>query len=270
MKTKKLILLEGLPGTGKTTIIKWLAENLLEKGKQVTLLFEGDSQIPCDFYETAGVPKAVFDDICAKNPEVADILFKQGLFAVGYVFLRIDELPEFLQNILRCWDMGDEMNQKVTVEEYIPCALARLDYWVQSMKNECGVTLIDSGFLQNPINELLFRGATDTQVQTFIKEIAIRFQPLHPFCVYLYRSNAKDSIRFAEKVKGQEWAHRVQNLLCQLGYENHFDHRFELEMRLISTDLIPGICCQIIDDDWTYVKELITKELIDVPGEINV
>ena len=264
MILKRLILLEGLPGTGKTTIIKWLADNLKEKGEKVTLLFEGDSRIPCDFYETAGIPKTVFDEICATNPEIADVMQKRGLFTGGYVFLRIDEFPQSTQDILRRWDMGDEMNQMVTVADYIPCALARLDKWVQTMESESGITLIDSGFLQNPINELLFRGATDTQVQTFIKEIAIRFQPLHPFCVYLHRTNAKEAIHFAEKVKGKEWTRRVRNLLFQLGCENHFEHRFELEMKLLSTDFVPWICCLIKGDDWSYSKELITKYLINV------
>ena len=264
MILKQLILVEGLPGTGKTTITKWLADKLKEKGEKVTLLLEGDSRIPCDFYETAGIPKAVFDEICAANPKIVEIMQKQGLFAGGYVFLRIDEYPQSIQDILRRWDMGDEMNQMVTAAEYMPCALSRLDNWVQTMESESGLTLIDSGFLQNPINELLFRGATDSQVQTFIKEIAIRFQPLHPICVYLHRSDAKEAIHFAEKVKGKEWKRRVRDLHFRLRCENYFEHRFELEMNLLSSDFVPWICCLIKDDDWSYSKELIAKYLIIV------
>lgn len=260
---KRLILVEGLPGTGKTTIIEWIANRLPEKGEHVNLLFEGDSHIPCDFYETAGIPQAAFDEICNNNPESAADLNKQALYAEDYVFLRIDESPACVQSILRRWDMGDEKNQMVTVTDYVPCAMARIKHWVQSVKNECGTTLIDSGFLQNPINELLFRGATDHQVETFIREIAIEFEPLHPFCVYLYRNSAKEALSFAEHVKGKEWAERVQDLLRQSGQENLFERRFKLEMRLLTAELLPHICCEIKSDDWSYAKEYISRLLIN-------
>ena len=81
---KRLILVEGLPGTGKTTIIEWIANRLPEKGE---------------------IPKAAFDEICNNNSESAADLNKQALYAEDYVFLRIDESPACVQSILRRWDM---------------------------------------------------------------------------------------------------------------------------------------------------------------------
>jgi Thymidylate kinase len=43
-------MIEGLPGTAKTTIAKWLDEYLNSKGINAILLLEGNRDIPCDFY----------------------------------------------------------------------------------------------------------------------------------------------------------------------------------------------------------------------------
>ena len=52
---KRLILIEGLPRTGKTTIAQWLSVTFTHKGIKNLLFLEGDERIPCDFFETAGI-----------------------------------------------------------------------------------------------------------------------------------------------------------------------------------------------------------------------
>lgn len=256
---KQLILIEGLPGTGKTTISGWLSQILEEKGEEVTLLLEGDSRIPCDFYETAGMPEDIFEKVCLEYPENAGILRSKCLTYKGYCFLRIDDCPEMVQESLRRWDMGEEMNQSITVEEYIPCALARLEAWGSTADTEKGIFIIDSGFLQNPVNELLFRGASDLQVEGFIKEIAERIQPLNPLCIYLYRKDAVTAMEYAISAKGAEWEKRIQELLQQLHCENHFEHRYELERKILKKNPVPWIGCPVAGSDWSRAKDLIEE-----------
>ena len=65
----QLIMIEGLPGTGKTTIAKWLNEYLDSQGIVAFLLLEGNKDIPCDFYEMAGIPNNDFKSLFADMPE---------------------------------------------------------------------------------------------------------------------------------------------------------------------------------------------------------
>jgi hypothetical protein len=115
----------------------------------------------------------------------------------------------------------------VTVSDYIHCALERLDHWVNKVISKLGAVIVDSGFLQNPINELLFRKATHNETFLFISEIFHRINALNPFCVYLQRNNVEEAISFAKEVKGKAWAERVEKLRNL--YKLRTQHNISLE-----------------------------------------
>lgn len=252
---KQLILIEGLPGTGKTTIAKWLSKYLQDCGENITLLLEGDERIPCDFYEMAGIPKNDFNMLCMENDDFAETLQSQALKTENYAYLRIDKYPEKIAEQIRRWDMGDERNKRIPVKDYISCALERLNYWVNENRLDSGITIIDSGFLQNPINELLFRKAENNEVRFFVSSISRLIKSLNPICIYLRRKSAGEAISFAKRVKGREWADRVDKLLKEAGCMNLFERRFILELELLA--LIPHLLCNLDGDDWSMAKKQI-------------
>jgi hypothetical protein len=151
--------------------------------------------------------------------------------------------------------MGDELNKEISVAAYISCALERWDYWVEASSDNDNIVIIDSGFLQNPINELLFRKATDDEVVLFIKSIAKRLMDLNPICFYLKRDSAEAAILFAKQVKGSDWAARIDNMLQEIGCPNLFEHRFKLELNLLHCVL--HTVCFIDGNDWSEVEKQI-------------
>ncbi len=252
---EQLILIEGLPGTGKTSISKWMYGYLQKHEKNVTLLLEGDERIPLDFYEMTGIPKKDFQKLCLYNPNISKTLMNNFIQTENYVFVRIDMCPEDIANQIKCWDMGDENNQKISGADYIPCTLERLSNWIKTQIGGSGITIIESGFLQNPINELLFRRATDNEVRAFISDIANFMKPLNPICIYLQRKSADEAISFAKTVKGREWADRIDSLLSENKCEDLFQRRFTLEIELLPT--IHHMICKPNGNDWSDVKKQI-------------
>ena len=252
---KQLILVEGLPGTGKTTITRKISEHLISKGEKVTALFEGDDRIPCEFYETAGVPIDAFEEFYQQYPETPDNHYEIMFRTANYVFLKLNKSSDMISKTFRKWDMGDEHNQFMTASQYISCALERLDYWAALNIDHREIMVIDSGFLQNPINELLFRKASDQQIFSFIQAVIERFKPLNPFCFYLKRENADAAISFAKRIKGSDWASRVESFLIQFGCPNFFNHRFEIELLMLP--FIPHTICSVRDDDWSDAESKI-------------
>jgi len=246
---KRLILVEGLPGTGKTTMTQRIAQRLAAKGEAVTALYEGDERIPCDFYEMAGIPLGEFEAFRAEHLNVEDARWVISLRTASYVYLRLDRCADFAADAFRKWDMGDERNLQASVAHYVPCALERLDAWVDSYKDSGETVVIDSGFLQNPINELLFRGASDDEACSFVQGILHRFGPLHPVCVYLQRESAEAAVSFAKQAKGSDWASRVEALLAELNCPDLFARRYALEQKLLP--LLPHILCPVRGADWS-------------------
>jgi hypothetical protein len=252
---KKLILVEGLPGTGKTTAAQMLSKHLTSKGEDVITLFEDDEEIPGNFYATAGIPVNIFEAYRTRHPEASDTDFGTLIHTKNYVFLRLDRCESFIADAFGQWDMGDELNKEISVAEYISCALERWDNWVEANLDNDNIIIIDSGFMQNPINEMLFRKATDDEVALFIKSIAKMLMRLNPICFYLKRDSAEAATTFAKQAKGSDWAARVDAMLQEAGCPDLFEHRFKLELSLLHC--VPHTVCFIDGNDWSEVEKQI-------------
>ena len=235
----RLILIEGLPGTGKTTLSEQIFKRLIGRGIQAELLLEENEKIPSNFFNIAGIPK---DDFTAYENNIATATKTDN-----YVFVKLDDCNEETANILRRYDVGDEFNPFMSAQEYACCTLEWWQNWVGNSEME-SVLILDSAFMQCPINEMIFRKASDSEVKAYIRAIAEVIKPLNPLCIYLRRKNAKKAIDFAKIVKGEHWAKGIEGLV-DMGCSDLFERRFDLENILLAS--ISNIVCNIVDYDWS-------------------
>jgi len=240
----RLIFVEGLPGTGKTTISQWLFNLLQASGKPTVLLLEFDEKSPSNFCHMAGIPKDIFNSLYTEKIKT---VYKE---TNNFIYLKIDKCPENIQQELKRWDIGDEFNTLLSLHEYIKCTLEWWQNWVNDNKN-LSVTVLDSAFLQNPINEMIFRKASNADVKSYISAIADILVPFSPLCIYLRRNNAEESINFAKAAKGLRWAAGIDGLK-DIGCADLFERRFVLEYELLST--MEHLVCEINGHDWTEAK----------------
>jgi len=234
----KLIFVEGLPGTGKTTISEYIFGVLIEKGVQTELLLEGNEKSPSNFCDISGVPKNVNIGIPVHKCLTIE--------TENYIYVNIKNSDESATQ-LRKYDIGDEFNKLVSVQEYVQCTLEWWQYWVNENVKD-SILVLDSAFLQCPINEMILRGASDAEVVAYIKSIAKIIHPHNPICIYLRRESAKEAIDFAKSVKGKAWAEGIDRLV-DIGCPDLFERRFILENTLLSE--ITSIICTVTGFDWS-------------------
>jgi hypothetical protein len=243
----KLILVEGLPGTGKTTLSERIFTLLSGQGLQVELLLEGNKKIPSNFYNIAGIPKNDFAGV------LNDLLF---IAETGnYIFIDMRRYDGETANQLLRYDVGDEFNKFISAQEYARCTLEWWQNWVKYNMSE-SFLIMDSAFMQCPINEMIFRGASDPEVMAYIQTIAEIIKPFNPVCVYLRRENAEIAIDFAKMVKGEHWAKGVEGL-ADFGWADLFERRFSLENFLLPS--IHNFVCEVIGYDWSDAELKINK-----------
>jgi len=135
----KIIFVEGLPGTGKTTLTEQISNSLREKGIPVKMLQEGD-RIPSNFNNIAGIPK----NIIAGSQEDMDVVAKTE----NYIFVDMDNCAEKAKQ-LQCYDIGNAFNPHISAYEYARCTLEWWRYWVDNNIKE-SILILDSALLQCP------------------------------------------------------------------------------------------------------------------------
>ena len=246
----KLVFVEGLPGTGKSTLSEKIFHLLTEQGISSELLLEDNEKIPSNFYDISGIPKNDF-----ANFRPFDAVIKK---TKNYVFVNLKNCEEEAKKKLSRYDLGNEFNKFISAQEYARCTLEWWRNWVANCLDE-KVLVMDSAFMQCPINEMIFRGSNHSAVVSYIQAIAEIIRPHHPICIYLRRENAKIAIDFAKAVKGERWATGIEGL-TQSDFPDLFERRFALEQSLLS--LIPGIVCNINGNDWTDAEIKIQKLIV--------
>ena len=240
----KLILVEGLPGTGKTTLSEHMYKLFTAQGIQAELLLEGNVNIPSNFFNIAGIPNGDFADSTSKIPHTAE--------TDNYIFVNLEDCAEQISTQLQRYDIGNEFNPFISAQEYARCTLEWWNHWATIAKES--VLIMDSAFLQCPINEMIFRKASDSEVIAYICAIADIIKPLNPVCVYLRRESAEIAIEFAKTVKGEHWAKGIEGL-ADLGCPDLFERRFALENTLLSS--MSNIVCHIDGYDWSDAESKI-------------
>lgn len=210
MANTRLILVEGLPGTGKSTNAYFLFRQLEGSGKKVRWFHEVARPHPVLFYDEACLPYKDYESIAKAYPQSAVVLDQIAVFRETTVELDMLELewnhlgaigPEVLEK-LRTYTVC----MKHFPDQYARIALEKWDCFVKrALEDEETIYLLDSSLFQYQIFTYLLKNAPVGELEDFIRQLLDKVSPLHPALLYLYRENAEDTIRFLEDLRGERF-----------------------------------------------------------------
>ena len=201
----RLILLEGLPGTGKTTNSYRLFEQLVRNGWDVRWLHEVSQPHPTLFFTESCLTKDEYRLFTEKYPEAAEML--DSIAEVRATTVGIDHLTAarrmpgqesaaWYQELLQ-YDGMD-----LPLDRYEPAALEKWEAFVNAALGNDTIHILDSSIFQYQIFTYLLNGAEYPRLSGFVHRIMDMLRPLRPALIYLYREKAEDSIAFMEKQRG--------------------------------------------------------------------
>ena len=203
----RVILLEGLPGTGKTTNSYKLFEQMVRNGRDVRWLHEVSQPHPTLFFSEACLPKEEYRLFTEKHPEVADIL---GVIAevrettVGIDYLTAARRMPGQENTVWYQELLQHDGMGFPLERYEPAALEKWEAFVQEALRNDTIYILDSSIFQYQIFTFLLNGAEYPRLAGFVHSIMRLLRPLHPALIYLYRERTEDSIAFLERQRGMK------------------------------------------------------------------
>ena len=201
----RLIMLEGLPGTGKTTNSYKLYEQLVRNGRDIRWVHEVSHPHPTLFFSEACLTKEEYRLFTEKYPEIVKMLSsiaKIRATTIGIDYLTAarrlpgQEKAAWYQELLQ----HDVMD--FPLERYEPIAYEKWEAFVHAALHDDTIYILDSSIFQYQIFTYLLNGAEYPRLAGLVHSIMDMLRPLHPALIYLYRENIEDSIAFLKKQRG--------------------------------------------------------------------
>ena len=204
----RLIMLEGLPGTGKSTNSFKLYEQLLLNGKKADWLHEVSQPHPVLFFTESCMTMEEYSNFKTKYPEIAGLLDEEAEIRKTTVGIDQGEISRKWRDAQRqAW------YQELLQYDAFPDGLDRyelqaLEKWEafakKASEDEDTVYVLDSSIFQYQIFTYLLKAAPYERLKAFVCKIAELIKPLNPLLIYLYRENSEDSIAFMKEQRGEQ------------------------------------------------------------------
>ncbi|MGM0421058.1 MAG: hypothetical protein ACQEQG_08650 [Bacillota bacterium] len=221
MRTK-LILIEGLPGSGKTTTARITQEILREKGVASKLYLEGNLDHPADYDGVAYFSEPEFQQLVDKFREDESILKEYTVKKPEGYFLfyakakrkyRDEFTPELRAEIFKndIYELPLALNKELITKKW--------ERFVEMAWSEEYTYIFDCCFVQNPITVSVIRSNSSAETAfTYINKLVHLVQDLNPLLIYLKQKDVEASLEKVLAERSPKWRESVISYYTGQGY----------------------------------------------------
>ncbi|WP_337034052.1 adenylyl-sulfate kinase [Paenibacillus illinoisensis] len=209
---RQLILVEGLPGSGKSTIAKMVSDILIQRGLRVKLFQEGDLNHPADYEGVAFYTEEQFGDLLDAHQACRDILESRAIaYRNGYLipYRQIkEELGEAfsddtVQEIFSrdIYELPFEQNKDLITSKWRSFSESVL------AANDDTVIIFECCFIQNPLTMGLVKCNQSREDNVnYVLELEHMVQDLNPLLIYIDQKDIAHTFDKAVKERPKEWS----------------------------------------------------------------
>lgn len=236
----RLILVEGIPGVGKTTTARKIKAKLIEEGKDVILYEEGMSH-PADMAWNACLKEEEYNDFikkCSKMWEVSKkSISKEELISriqrqtriednnVILAYTKIDFPEDCYWNLIGDIASKEICDGRKSLDEFRDIHLKRWSKFAEQALLNDNIYIFECAFLQNHIFELLgVYEKSDEEIYLYLKSLLETVKSLSPSIVYIEPSSVEDIIiqaaneRKSPEGSGPDWIDEVANWVSNMNF----------------------------------------------------
>ncbi len=214
MRACRLILIEGVPGSGKTTLAGAIRDRLAAEGAPTRLVLEGDLAHPADFEMVAHYTRVDFDALCERHPQAQAALTAQVEIVGDDCFVPYRRLAltdaQALSDALFAELASHDVYETPSPDTYCRLALERWERFVAVARKAPEVTILESCFLQNPLTVLLAKhNVAPETAERHLRRLVDAVTPLNPLLVYLRQTDTRATLDRVARERPIEWLNYV-------------------------------------------------------------
>ncbi|WP_419880638.1 hypothetical protein ACN6MY_13395 [Peribacillus sp. B-H-3] len=218
----KLILTEGLPGSGKTTTAEAIFRLLKEDSKAAELFLEGDLNHPADYESTAFLSFEEYTAFTSAYTPYQHMIarFSEKLecgYLISYAKLTKESaihIPDELISVLYKYDIYE-----LPLDLHIELMKNKWKNFTENALRENSVYVFECCFIQNPLTICMVKhDAHRKTILRYIQELAEIIEPLRPAIIYVEQRDIDLSFRKAIKERPFSWNENFIDYYTKQGY----------------------------------------------------
>jgi len=272
----KLIMVEGIPGSGKSSFARRIAQYYEKQDVKVNLYNEGDYH-PADLSWCAYVSKEEYGQILARYAGYADAIKAKTVFEGDYAIIAYTKIImdsyDFYEDMER-YELGDS---RTDFDRFTDIYRKRWKAFAEKAAQEDALNVFECVFFQNHVNELLFYRLKDIPFMiAYFNQLADAVKTLNPVLVYLNQPDVKTTIERVAKERvhpHMNWIDQVMEYIEHTPYgklHNRkgldgalqcFEERRQTELTLIKKLPLKTILLDNYDYDWERMWQELARQL---------
>jgi hypothetical protein len=223
MVNAKLILVEGLPGSGKSTTARITNDILKEMNLETNLYLEGNVEHPADYEGGSYFTKTEFAQLLEQYKEVQAILEKHALERCNGFVLPQYKLKQDLEETMvpnSFWDhIWNHDIYELPLEKNIELITDKWQRFVEQAKKGNQTYIFECCFIQNPVTIGMIKyGASRDVVMNYVNQLADIIEPLNPVLLYVDQQDLSRSFKKAVQERPKEWSTAFMDYYNSQGY----------------------------------------------------
>jgi hypothetical protein len=208
----KLIFMEGLPSTGKSTNSSILLSQLNRNRKNARWIHEVSRPHPTLFFDEARLDNQEYRLLLDKYPKYKLLLDQLKTKRNQSIVFDLLDLEWNYSHLLNR-EVIDDIRQydvwNFSIDKYVDVALEKWNDFVEELRPKDEIIILDSSIFQFQIYTLILAGESFQRLKSFIDTIYEIVSPLNPSLVYLYRENTDDTINYLIRDRGISFLERI-------------------------------------------------------------
>ncbi|OAB43346.1 hypothetical protein [Paenibacillus glacialis] len=270
----KLILVEGLPGSGKSTGARMVYDILKEQGKDVHLVLEGDVDHPADYEGVAIFTPQEWEALCDRHKSHQTLINRTAFYEEGNYFLSYRKMQQDDQSRLPNSVYDDIFKQdiyEISYERNMELIASKWKRFGEAAAAQKKIYVFECCFIQNPVTvSMVKHNRNEEESIQYVRQLEEAISSLNPMLIYMDQKEYDITFKKAVEERPTEWSSGFMDYYTQQGYGQVRGYsgmdgtlqvlyaRKQLEQRIMNELSLP----RTMIDNSQYDREQLRQELL--------